>query len=1089
MKTKLTSFLTLLLLLVLQTGWAQTSINGVVTDQAGLPLPGVNVLVKGTQNGVQTDFDGKFSITANAGDMLVFSFVGMKTVEAAAAPNMNIKMADNAVELEGVVVTALGIKREKKSLDYSSQKLDGSDVDSRPTNNFLNNLSGKVAGLEVRTNGNFGGSTNIVLRGTKSMTHNNQALIVVDGVPVTNTNFSTADAKNARDGYDYGNSASDIDPSNIESVNVLKGAAATALYGSDAANGAILITTKKGKQNQALGISFSSTYSTGTIDKTTFPTYQKRYGGGGYDGHDNLIVVDVNGDGVDDLLDPTGYDISYGNEFDPNLLVYQWNAFAPGGPHFGQPTPWVGAKNDPSSFFERSQGMINTVNMNGGDDKSSFNFNFTNNQETGVLPNSKLNKNMLNGAFSHDFTDKLKVGATFNYIDQETIGRNNVGYGDNILGGFRQWWQVNTDVKELQREYFRDHQNITWNMNDPLNGDLTPAYWDNPYFTRFENYQNDSRRRFITGASISYDITSNFNVLARATIENSIDRAEERKAIGSVAAEWGVAQLDDTSGYDLYTRSFAQQTYDFIATYDLKINEDIGAKLLGGGTFRHSSVDSFHGSTTGGLVLPGLYTLGNSQQFFAPTEGEVYLKKSGFYAQASFDFKKALYLEGTFRQDKSTSLPQNSNTYNYFSVGTSFVFSEFIKVNWLQLAKLRASYAEVGNDTDPGTLGAKTFATTIDGYPAYGNSTTYADFDKLKPERVKSWELGLEAGMFKNRVNFDVSLYKSNTINQIFNVPQSTSTGASFAQVNAGELENKGVEVSMNLVPVKTKDFEWSLSLNWAKNRNKVVSLGGGRDNLVLASFQSGITLNATVGQPYGTLQGVDFVYDDHGNRIVGDDGNYLQSDTNDHVIGNIQADWTGGINNRFTYKDFTLGFLIDIKKGGDVFSLDQGYGQDTGLYPETAGYNDLGNPVRNTLDNGGGIIHQGVMANPDYVPGNGQPQYIKNTIRVDTSDSSEASGLGYGISANPDKAFVYDASYVKLREVSFGYNLPTKYLDHTFFKGISFSIIGNNVWIIHKNLPYADPEAGTSSGNIQGYQSGVMPTVRTWSFNIKANF
>ncbi|MCG2611350.1 SusC/RagA family TonB-linked outer membrane protein [Flavobacterium sp. SM15] len=1091
MRTKFKAFLTLAIVLLSQVIFAQErTVSGKVTDQGGLPLPGVSITEKGTKNGTQSDMDGVYTIKVKENATLVFSFIGMKSQEMKASSNsVNVKMVDEAKALEGVVVTALGIKREKKALGYSSQKVDGAAINQTPTNNFLNNLSGKVAGLEVKMNSNFGGSTNIVLRGIKSITGNNQALIVIDGVPVNNANLNTADAANARDGYDFGNSASDIDPNNIESVNVLKGAAATALYGSDAANGAIMITTKKGKKNKALGISINSTVSGGTIDRSTFAKYQKLYGGGGYDGHDNLLVQDVNGDGIDDLLVPTGYDISYGNAFNPNLMVYQWNAFVPTNPNYGQPTPWVGAKNDPSAFFQKSLGTVNSINFNGGDEHSTYNFNYTNNTENGVLPNSRLIKNTLTGNFTKEFGSRIKTGVQFNYSDQSTRGRNSVGYGDNFLGSFRQWWQTNVDVKELRDAYFQNKANVTWNMNDPVGGDLTPAYWNNPYWDRYENYETDGRKRLILGGNVSYDITKNFNVLGRATIETSNDRQEQRKAVGSHPEEFGISQIDESSGYQLFTRSFSQQTYDLIATYDINITNDLGLKLLGGGTLKHSKIDSFNGSTTGGLITPGNYNLANSRVYVAPVESELSFKKSGFYGQASFDYKKMLYLDGTFRQDKSTGIYTGHNVYNYTSIGGSFVFSEVIKPSWLNLGKLRLSYAEVGNDINTARAGAKVSNGLIDGNPMYSNSTTFFDYQKLKPETSKSWEVGIESSMFNNRASFEVSLYKTNTVDQIFNVPQSTSTGYSTSRINAGELQNKGVEVSLSGYPVKTKDFQWQINVNWAQNRNKLLSLDEGRSNLQLASFQSGITLNATVGQPYGTIRGTDYIYDDAGNKIVGADGNYLQTTTSDHVIGNIQAKWTGGVSNKVTYKNLSLNFLIDVKKGGSVFSLDQAYGQDTGLYPETAGLNDLGNPVRNTLADGGGFINPGVMLNPAFVPGNGQPQYIPNTIRVDASDSSEASGLGYGITANPDKAYVYDASFVKLREVGLTYSLPTKLLERTFISGASFGVSGNNLWIIDKNLPHADPEAGTSSGNVQGYQSGVMPTVKVYSFNVKLNF
>jgi TonB-linked SusC/RagA family outer membrane protein len=1081
MKLKFNGFLVLLLVLVAQLTFAQErAVSGTVSDNAGMPLPGVSVLVKGTKSGTQTDFDGKFSIKASTSQVLVFSYIGMKTQEIAASSSVvNVKLTGDAQELEGVVVTALGVTREKKSLGYSSQKLEAAAINTAPTTNFLNNLSGKVAGLEVRNNSNFGGSTNIVLRGTKSITGNNQALIVVDGVPLNNANLNTSDTQSGRDGYDFGNSASDIDPNNVESVNVLKGAAATALYGSSAANGAIMITTKKGKKNEGLGISFSSTASVGTIDKSTFVRYQKQYGGGGYDGHDNFTYTDVDGDGVEDRVVPTGYDISYGNAFD-GLPAYNWNAFAPGNPNFGKATPWVAAANDPTTFFEKAFNSVNNLNLNGGDATSTFNLSITNNTDKGVLPNSSLKRNIVSGNFSKEFGDKLTARAFFTFTDQNTIGRNSLGYGDNFVGGFRQWWQTNVDIKELRQEYFRNRQNITWNMNDPLSGNLTPAYWNNPYWDRYENYESDVRRRILTGANLSYDVTDNFNLLGRVTIDNSNDRQELRKQVGSHAEEFGVSQISESSGYALYTRAFLQQTYDFIATYDFQLSPTISGKVLGGATLIKSRVDSFDGSTTGGLLKPGLYTLANSGTFVAPVETEISSEKSGLYAQASFDYNKTLYLEGSYRRDQSTSLYVDNNSYGYYSIGSSFVFSEVLKADWLSLGKLRLNYAQVGNDPAAGTLGARINNGSVNGNPLFQNSATFVNFKNLKPETQKSWEAGLEASILNNRLTLDLSVYKTNTEDQIFNVPQSPATGYSFSQINAGELENKGIEVVLSGSPIKTKDFQWQVAVNWSKNKNTVVSLNEGRTNLQLASWNQNVTLNATVGEQYGAIRGQGIARDPNGNKIVDADGNYEIVDN--QIIGNIQADWIGGISNKFTYKNLSFNFLIDVKEGGSVFSLDQAYGQDTGVGVQTAYINDLGNPVRNTLANGGGYINPGVT-----LDGNGN--YVPNTTRVDASDSSEASGVGFGVSGNPNSNYVYDASYVKLREVGLTYSLPSKFLDKSFIKDMSFSLIGNNVWIIHKNLPDADPEAGTSAGNIQGFQSGVMPTVKVYSFNVKVKF
>ncbi|MGE8343155.1 MAG: SusC/RagA family TonB-linked outer membrane protein [Flavobacterium sp.] len=1076
MKLKFNGFLVLLLVLVAQLTFAQErAVSGTVSDNTGMPLPGVSVLVKGSKTGTQTDFDGKYSIKASSSQVLVFSYIGMKTQEVAASSSVvNVKLSGDAQELEAVVVTtALGIKREKKSLGYSSQKLDEKTVNSTPTNNFLNNLSGKVAGLEVKTNSNFGGSTNIVLRGSKSLTGNNQALMVVDGVAISNDNLNSASAKSGRQGFDFGNSASDIDPNNIESITVLKGAAATALYGSQAANGAIMITTKKGKKNSALGVSFSSTTSMGSYDKDTFIKYQKGYGANGYSGpNDSFYTADANGDGIPDQVVDMTADSSFGNAFDPSLNVFQWTAFAPGNANYGKATPWVAAANDPGKFFQKSFSTVNNIGLSGGDEKGSYNFSYTNNNESGILPNSRLNRNIINGSFSRNLSDKIKTTAFFTFSDQSTVGRNSTGYGDNILTGFRQWWQTNVDVRDLKDAYNVNGQNVTWNMNDPLSGNFAPAYWNNPYFDRYKNYSSDDRTRVLAGANISYDITKNFNVLGRVTVDTSNDRQELRKEKGSHAEEFGLQALDETSGYELYTRSFLQTTYDFIATYDLKISEKISAKLLGGSTFIKSHTDSFDGSTTGGLVAPGLFTLANSMSFVAPLEQEINYNKLGLYTQGSIDYNRIIFVEGSYRRDQSTALPQNNNKYDYWSLGTSFIVSELIKQDWLNNLKLRANYAVVGNDPVAGRLGWKINNGLIGGNLMFANNSTFVNFKDLRSEKLKSWEFGVESAMFKNRLSFDVSVYQSNTTDQIFNVPQSTSTGFASSQVNAGELQNNGIEVSLFGSPVKTKDFEWQVGVNWSRNRNKVVSLNAGRDNLQLASWQNGVSLNATVGQPYGTMRGTDYVYDANGNKTVDEDGYYLLA--TDKVIGNIQADWIGGLSNRFNYKDFSLNFLIDMKKGGSVYSLDQAYGQYTGLYPETAGLNDLGNPLRNSIANGGGIILDGVYE--DGTPN--QSRIPANMV-----------GAGFGVEVEPNKKFIYDASYVKLREVGFTYNVPSKFLDKTMAKSISFSLLGNNLWIIHKNLPYADPEAGQSSGNIQGFQSGVMPTTKVYSFNIKATF
>lgn len=811
--------------------------------------------------------------------------------------------------------------------------------------------------MEIKNNGNFGGSSNIVLRGTQSLTGDNQALIVLDGVPIISGNLNSSDASRGRDGFYFGNASSDIDPNNIESINVLKGAAATALYGSLAANGAVIITTKKGKKSKSLGLTVNSTVSVGEIDRTTFPKYQKLYGAG-YSGEESFFNADVNGDGIIDILAPTADDASYGAAFNPNLLVYQWNSFVPGNPNFGKATPWMAAKNDPSRFFQKSLSFVNSFNLNGGDQLNTYNLTFTNNYETGILPNSRLNKNMLSGKYSRKFSHKLTARTFLTFNDQTTVGRNSVGYGDNIMTGFRQWWPINVDVLELRDEFFRTNQNYTWDMNDPLNGDFSAAFWNNSYWDRYKNYSSDDKTRLIAGGELSYDITDKFNILGRATIDYTNSKQEIRKATGSHAEEFGLSQADETSGYWVFDDTIMRQTYDVIGRYNLNISDKMNALFVAGGQFMDQHQRSMENSTTGGLIIPDLYTIGNSRAYFPPIETNIRGQKAGIYAQASLDYNKLLFLEGTVRNDTSSALPKANNNYTYFSLGSSFVFSELVKPSWLNFGKVRLSYAEVGNDMAFGRPGFFGNRGTVGGNPMADISTTYVDFNNLKPERQKSWEVGLETSMFKRRVTLDVSLYKTNTEDLLFSVPQSPSTKYSFSLINAGETENKGIEVALGLVPLKNENFQWDVNVNWSRNRNIVKALNQGRDNLQLASFQE-TSLNATVGEAYGTFRGTGFVYDANGNKVVDDDGYYLVA--TDKVIGNIQPDWIGGVYNTFRYKNFSLGFLIDVRKGGSVYSLDQSYGGLTGIYEYSAGLNDLGNPVRNTLDNGGGLILSGV--------------------------------------------------------------------------------------------------------------------------------
>jgi hypothetical protein len=454
---------------------------------------------------------------------------------------------------------------------------------------------------------------------------------------------------------------------------------------------------------------------------------------------------------------------------------------------------------------------------------------------------------------------------------------------------------------------------------------------------------------------------------------------------------------------------------------------------------------------------------------------------NGYFGSISLGYNDMLYLDGTYRIDQSSTLPKDNWTYTYPSISGSFLFSEVLDAEWLQLGKLRLNYAEVGNDAP--------FASVLDTYvpiaPFQGNPVVAVAQQKnnpeLKPERTKSLEGGLEMSVFQGRAGFDLALYQSNTINQILPVTVSYATGFASKFVNAGELQNKGVEFRLFITPLKVSDFQWDVTLNWTRNVNEVVSLQEGIENLQIGSLQGGVTINARVGEPYGTIQGTDFVYRD-GRRVILSTGYYARSATSDIVLGNINPDWNAGLQNAFSYKNLNLSFLFDVQQGGDIFSLDMYYGLATGLYAETDFINDLGNPVRDPVIGdqttgydpaSGGVVLDGVTA-----------EGSENTRRVPGGDYRL-----FGYSQNPNAAFIYDASFVKLREVVLSYNLPRTFLDRTFIRGASLSFVGSNLWILHKNLPHADPEASQSAGNIQGWQSGVMPTTRNYGFSLNLQF
>ncbi len=1052
------------------TASGQTRIlQGRVAEENDTPVSSASIKVKGRSTGAVSKDDGSFSIPVAGKATLVITATGFEDqeVELSGQDNITVSLKRTGKQLDEVVVTAYGIKRSKNTLPYAAQQITGDELNQTRITNVASGLSGKVSGLQINQGNGIGGSTNVVIRGSKTLNNSsqNQALFVVDGVPISNATSNSSGERNGTGGYDYGNAAGDINPDDVESVNVLKGAAATALYGSRAGNGVILITTKKAKRG--LGITVNSGVLVGTIDKSTYVKYQHEYGAGRSDPYqkDGFYYADIDGDGVKDYVVPTFAPRSWGPRFNPNIQVFGWEAFDPASPKYHKSEPWVAPANGPETFFENSVSTNNNIYMDGLLDKGSFKLGYTRSDEKGIVPNSRVQKNILNFGATYNITPKLTASATINYSKVDGRGRYGTGYdgGRNVNVNLRQYGEVNVDFQQQKVAYFRNKKNITWNWTDPTTPTgLTPAFYNNLYWTVYQNYETDTRSRGFGNVSLNYAVLPWLNVLGRVSLDTYTELQEERIAVGSIG----------TPSYSRTDRSVSESNYDLLITADRQLTKDLKLNALLGTNLRRNNLRSISQSTTGGLIVPNLYSIANSRGTLPlPSENYQPIAVDGYFGGLTLGYRNFLTLDGTMRVDRSSTLPKDNNQYLYFAISGSWVFSQHLQsLSWLNSGKLRANYATVGNDAP--------FASVSDVYDQlnpFGTSLLFSrpstkNNSALKPERTFSREVGLEMSFLNNRIGFDASYYHTNTMDQIFPVAVSSSTGYSAKYINAGNIQNHGIELSVYGVPVRTKTFSWEINLNFTRNRNKVLDLYNNSKNFQVGSFQGGVTLNAPLGQSFGMLEAASFVML-NGQPLVNANGLYAVSPVTSTIIGNVNPDWIGGVHNTVKYKNVALSFLVDVKQGGDLFSLDMYYGQMSGILPESVGLNDLGNPKRDPVAQGGGVILPGVTSD-------GKPNKTRVTI---TSLNS---------TVLPQSQFVYDASYVKLRELSLSYSIPSKALAGLkVVKGIDVALIGRNLWLIHKNVPYADPEENLSAGNIQGYQSGAYPTARIIGLNAKLKF
>ena len=1092
-----------LVFFVVGSAMAQRTVTGTVTDESGETLIGASVQVKGTTSGTVTDFDGNYSVTVPAdGKVLVYSYTGFNAqeIELGASNVVDVKMSEG-VTLNAAVVTALGIKRDEKSLGYAAQTVSGDEVTKAKDANFINSLSGKVAGVDIKRSSQMGGSSNVVIRGTKSLYGSSQALFVVDGTPISNEISNTTNQQTGRGGYDYGNAAMDINPEDVESITILRGAAATALYGSRAANGVILVTTKKGSKNKALGITFSTGITAGIADESTLPRYQNQYGegystyqgwyAGGAEGDPNPDSFEYfdfgNGPGVST---PTYEDASFGSAFDPNINVYTWESYYPElADTYQKQLPYVAGANDATYFYDTALTYNNSFSIDGGTDKSQFRLGYTNFNHTGNLPNSSLKKNTISFSGGYDVNDKLSASSSINVINTNAVGRYGTGYDNgNPNQSFRQWYNVGVDFKRLEEAYNSTGKNITWNPRGPVDASNpgAPNFFDNYYFVRGESFESDERNRVIGNVALNYEFNDWFSVTGRVSMDRYTEIQEERIAIGSI----------DVAKYDRFNIDYSELNYDLIATFSKYLGASQAISFDGnlGINLRRASYSDILAKTNGGLVVPGIYSLSNSAGPVEAPEEEVRERATnGYFARASFGYDNFLYIDLSGRYDITSTLPTDNNAYFYPAASMSFVFSEKMNSSVLSFGKLRLNYAEVGADAPEQSLKTTyVLRTPFAGVPL-ASATNTQNNAGLLPENTKSIEAGLALKFFRNRLGLDLTVYKSNTYDQIIPVSVSGATGSLFQFVNAGNIQNQGIELAVNTTPVDGK-LRWDMNFVWTKNENEVIELFGDQTNIQLASVQGGVTINATKGEAYGAIWGTNFV-DHNGEHIVyphWNGGVRWRKTGSPEVIGNVTPDWKGGITNTLSYDNLALSFLIDIQSGGDFFSLDSWYGTATGIYDFTAGNNDLGNPVRALPDDGGGVPIGGVLHQTD---GDGNYMYDDNGSPI--SDGTANTEYGYASDVFSSFGYVYapnayhiiDASYVKLREVTLTYSLPSKMFAKNAIGGVDLSLIGRNLWIISKNSEYSDPEAGLSAGRFLGNQSGAYPSIKEIGFNLRVKF
>ena len=1015
-----------------------TKITGTVEDEFG-PVAGASVVIKGTTNGTMTDMNGHFTLEGvKKGDIIQISFIGFATqdIPYTGQTALNVKLEEDAQKLDEVVVTALGMKRDKKALGYAMQELKGDELLSSREPNLANSLSGKVSGLQiVRSSNGVGGSSKIVLRGNNSLTGSNQPLIVVDGTPMDNFTGGVDDVW-GNSGADMGNGLSDINPEDIESMTVLKGASAAALYGSRAGNGVILITTKSGKKNEGLGITVNAGITTESIFLK--PDMQNSFGQGSVGAYDNQSRLSwgpkAEGQTVTDWM---------GRQV-PLRTYDNIDAFFNTGTSF----------NEGISFQQNIKGTSVFSSINRSDD-------------AGITPESKLNKTniTLRATTFLDEAEKWKVDAKVNYINLNA--HNRPIQGVNPSNAFNTIYNLprSLNVADFKNSVDEDGNMIWW--------DASKNPQENPYWVTKYRQNNDTRNRLLGNIALKYAPTNWFNIELRGGTDYYTTTKNEKVYAGGNTTPSGL--------YSEGSETFYENNYSFLATANKdNLIDRLGGFVTFGGNLMIQRRTKMNASA-GELLVPSLFSLNNGINKPTVTSELIRRKMNSLYGSLQLNWDGYLFLDITARNDWSSTMSKANRSYFYPSVSLSGVISDMVPKlggqmpEWFTFAKVRASYAEVGNDLDPYQL----YNNFTVGKDENGNTTAAPGnvlYDSsVRSELIKSWEAGFDIRFFNNRLGLDAAWYKTNATRQLLNLPMDPFSGYSSRKVNAGNIQNEGVEISLNgLILDNPKGLSWNSTAQFSLNRNKIIDLYPGVTLYDIKTLDA-IQIVAVQGSYYGDIYGQTFqrVEDkndpNYGKIIVGEDGLPLIT-TGKSKVGNQSPDWMLGWTNSFSYKGFNLSFLVDFRIGGDLYSATA-----SNLYTRGNAAGTVVNGERQDF-----IVPNSVVQTPN--------DYTENKVPVTHQNYWERIGStgNYGL----PEMYTYDATNIRLRNITLGYDFNKAMLKNTPFQRLRLSATCNNVWMIHYNLPGIDPESVSATNtNATGFENGAAPTSRSFTFNVTVGF